>query len=506
MSLRIDEKDRNEMSADAILQRLSELKPDTNESELKSLQMQFEDIFTKLKDDFAYACVKTKIIKKLSKFHDSFSENPILLKPFWDIIVKKEIEFKTSVASILSYDVPLEFRLDALSKMLKEPNLKNTIINDLLHLNEYNLIPNLLKLDESLQLVTDFLLIAIQRKNALVIQILQKESNDLYLKVVANLGTAEKEQLDILSSSREPKYMSNAILPFMRGFGNLYYKDGLLTAAEVRHRQIENKKDYEYTPTILNEVSEFNAYLLMIKNCKTLPINERFVIADTHWISGQIKVNENKQVEIVFIDPSGAKYSVEEKDSYESLSPTLIESIKLFNDIFHDIPAADKQLYFDPTKRQHDTGCSVFALDDCRHLFTVEKYMRSLPEGQRSLFDYLKFHKKGEKTVDGVTFTETQLPISFLRTKQSSKAFTLFSTRSEQEQKQKINKKGLTAAESTDQSYRAEHSSKKMNLRLKDKLTKMADHNFHYLFNTPSADVEKAKEEFTLAGFKKRMG
>jgi hypothetical protein len=282
------------------------------------------------------------------------------------------------------------------------------------------------------------------------------------------------------------KQQAEQIKEFRHGFGKITFVGGLLTCAQVSAR-----KTYTFNPTILQEEEEdFKAYLEILKK-EPGPLRERFVIYGRfHWMCGDISIDEYGRAQIVFIDSLG--YSL----GYAYFS----EKFQEFSNCF---PTG--VIYFSAEKRQNSArGCSVFALDDVTHLFTLEQYLDKKYKST-GLFGYLADHIiKQDAQLSASPVLPCQLPLSLERTKQSSKFFQAISGREPMEQAQHVNKRGQNAELSAKEHFNLKNE-KLINDRLADKLQKMADHNASYLVNTQPEVISETKRQFTLEGFKNRI-
>src|SRR3990167_5569816 len=111
-------------------------------------------------------------------------------------------------------------------------------------------------------------------------------------------------------------YIAEKIRHFEEGFGHLVYADGLLACAQIK----ASKSDYDFNPTVLRgplefanspeDLAEFRAYLSIIKQSGKKPLRERFIITGQHWITGDIQIDADGKVQVLFLDSMGLEYPV----------------------------------------------------------------------------------------------------------------------------------------------------------------------------------------------------
>lgn len=340
-------------------------------------------------------------------------------------------------------------------------------------------------------------------------------------------------------------YINEQILNFKKGFGNLVYVDALLTCAQIKVRKKSSrlgKKPYDFNPTVLqgpldsplsltsdpSGLEEFQDYLKFIKDQAPRPLRERFIITGQHWISGDIEIDSSGKVKVFFLDSMGMEYPK------TNIHPNTIKLLNKFAEIF-----PESEMYYSRTRRQgKGPGCSVFALDDLRHLFTVEDYLP--PEYKHNLFNYLanqvpKIEADTQAEWDDEDKTKLKnpepysnwllsikvnedtiqkrlhcvpIPLPFMRTTLSSKLYTSYvPARSESERKQPVSAKGEVLESNKPPCYfeLADGSHNPINQRLIFALNKFTKQNEVFLTNTAPSEVEKIKIQFSLEGFKQRF-
>lgn len=332
------------------------------------------------------------------------------------------------------------------------------------------------------------LLKSIEKGFGTAIMMLKEDFPDLYVDTVESLGEKENKKLNEILGVEDIVFYTNLMMEFTIKFGKINYDGGLLTAAQVSKR-----KEYDYHPTIL-PYEKLSNYLEILKDAPH-PIREKFVLAGPHWICGEISIDQQGEVKILLVDSLGTQL----KDVLfkEMLVPIIFG-------VFKDPPPT---VYLDDIKRQNAAkGCSTFALDDIQHLYVAEKY---LPEefAESGLFGFLEKNKKETLDFEEGSITLCNIPLSLIRTAQTSKLADKIEERSIEEQSLPVNKKGETALVSATKGYRINPiNNLRQNHRLNNKLQGMAEHNHHYLVSTPKAEVEKEMQRFTLESLSEKMG
>lgn len=319
---------------------------------------------------------------------------------------------------------------------------------------------------------------------------------DRYNKLNLAINYWDERKLDSelpVTIQNEIKYLMGQ---FTNGFGQITYEGALLACA-----QTQEQKRYLFDPTVLKGDddgkgnAEFHEYLQEIKSLGA-PFNNKFLIAESHWLSGEINIDKDGTVSIVLLDSLG-------KDS-PAFPKHIIQSIA---EIF---PGA--KIYYSEEKRQHaSSGCSVVALEDTFHLFTLSKYLDP-KYNDGGIFAYLAAPENQKNVINDVTdnlgkpieIIACQLPLTLDRVKQ--KKYGLFNeiipSRDKKEQDLIINKKGETALQSAQRYFRPD-----INMRLSDKLGNLAVKNGEYVLKNQSkwSEVKDRMAQFTLDGFKKRI-
>ena len=100
-----------------------------------------------------------------------------------------------------------------------------------------------------------------------------------------------------------------------------------------------------------------------------------------------------------------------------------------------------------------------------------------------------------------------ELPLSLMRTMQSTKLKEQVIPSREREKDLIINKKNQTALDSVSAFFRPNNdgSTKEINTRLNEKLNRIAHYNLAYLMSTPLEDIAQAMQKHTFSGFEARI-
>jgi hypothetical protein len=287
----------------------------------------------------------------------------------------------------------------------------------------------------------------------------------------------------------EEKMINPATLlnQFNDGFGNIKYDGVLLTCAQIQDR----KKNYIFNPTVLDESSnifeDFTLYLTLLKNANG-PLRERFILTGNHTVCGDIELEQDGSVSVFF----------------------------------------KRTIYISNQVRQSSVaGCYVFALDDLRHLFTVENYLPAIDSTykQTGLFGYLRanveramvkmdaLRLQGQHTEEEFDFPVlyTELPFSLQRTHQSTTLLSEIIPRlPAAELNAAMNKKRQTPAQFKEKNtcfeYNAQYG-RVFNTRLEQALNKFSFFNKKFVESNgyQALLIQQKMNPFTLENFKQRI-
>lgn len=237
------------------------------------------------------------------------------------------------------------------------------------------------------------------------------------------------------------------------------------------------QSDYAYHPTVVNEANLVE-YLNLVKGMAP-PVSEKFLISGIHWNSGAIEIHDD-EVNILLIDP---------------LDEPIPEYIKACQEVFGDKKVTIYVNYNTGKKQRQygNAGCSVFALDDVRHLHTSFR--------DNSLFAYLASHTKPmSEEHPGAVIHYSELPPSMQRTMQSRDAFDAADAGAV------VNKKGETYLESLYKTFVHDPLRDKLiNQRLESKLRSSAERVADFICRNGCSQAAVLAGEHTLQGFKHRV-
>jgi hypothetical protein len=216
------------------------------------------------------------------------------------------------------------------------------------------------------------------------------------------------------------------------------------------------------------------------------PHRERFIIADKHWVTCDINITVDGQVSVIFLDSLG----LENIKTFQTHAATK-KVAKIFPGATIYVPNIIKQ--------GAGIGCSVFALDDLTHLFTLERYLESR-FNLSGLHGYLAEQKLASKSEtkdeaelenDGEAFviTACKLPLPLIRTMQSKDLFHIIDERPQEEKDVPVNKKKVKlTSEYARLMFFVECKNDKgqlvlRNMRLSHKLHRFEQCNYLFLLN-----------------------
>lgn len=347
-----------------------------------------------------------------------------------------------------------------------------------------------LELELKKDIQNKFIHLAIEKYNPFLLEKLTKE---IPLESVTPLETKEKATKLLEVKKESWVFLHENMKAFVNGIGIgiINYHNVLLTCAQIAAR-----KKYSFHPTII-KTYEADEYFFALSRAK-LPIRERFIVTGAHFYPGDVMIDEKKHATLLIADSL-------QGEALTLTKHTLFTLKKYFPNSTIYIPQEHRQVTM--------KGCSVFSLDDLRHLHTIEQYLPSEYKKENGLFDYLKDNSEKEifltKKQNTITVKLCHLPLSLERTRQNENLLKeLIPTRTF-ENKLPINKRGETAAESVSK-YVQEAKNKKgekrqYNKRLERQLEKMAAYNANYILNHSMQNIKDSMQQFTLRGFQKRM-
>ncbi|HVV68770.1 MAG TPA: tetratricopeptide repeat protein [Gammaproteobacteria bacterium] len=299
------------------------------------------------------------------------------------------------------------------------------------------------------------------------------------------LSKNQREMLKKLFDMREIKASGRMLLNEFIKYGNITDAGIKLTMA-----QLASRKDH-FNPTVISDKENFSNYLKALKlgmRNTERPIREVFIMGDphfnsgTHWVSGIIEIDAKNNVKLLLIDSVG-----------DELSSCCVASFA------KQFPQG--MLYRNIEKRQYQPkGCSIYAMDDARHAFTVEKYLK------QNIFDYLDKQNYPIKRFKLEGFIIRQrpchLPLSFYRTAQSLAKAVPF--RFFDESSSVINKKAMDLGDCRKKDMK-EIDGKLRNRRIPYVSNKFLKKNMEFLDRFGDEKVASKMQNFSLSAFQQRM-
>lgn len=296
---------------------------------------------------------------------------------------------------------------------------------------------------------------------------------------------------------------------FIGDIDSLTYIDGLLSCAQIANR----KNRYNFNPTVVNNVSQFNEYLQTIVNFNrsnpNVVIHERFLYVSSHWVCGEIRI-EKDEVKLLIID--SVSMGKDRKITFDT--PKLIYAL---NQAF-----PGKTVYFPAEKRQHDLeSCWMYAINDLTHLYSISQLL-TIPdlfvyfEKQNSTGIQLPFIKLDsvlsiELETAYITVSLVKLPLSFLTTMQSTILYqskvkdnvtipSILSERTPEEIAQPVNKKGQDIRTSIQGIFKKHrHFKTTENLKLIHKTKRIALENVIFVTTHSLSEIHSAMKVLTLS-------
>jgi ankyrin repeat protein len=258
--------------------------------------------------------------------------------------------------------------------------------------------------------------------------------------------------------------------------GKIDYNGGLLACAAIQKKLPSNMIVF----TTHDELIEF---IRLLQGSDLHDVRYRYVVTDAHWIAGDLRLNRNGHIDHFRLDALGGEF-------------------ELTNDY------ANMTFYFSKFKRQFNyTDCKAFALDDVKHLLTLERYFPACYQGE-NLFTYLSdpaFYLSGMVKENNVKINYIKLPLTFARTTQNMKVIADIMEQVDAFGDSTIvNKSGKKFNDSVRSSFEAieyKGMPKVHNHRLQNKLAKMRAANLAYLCSTPPDVVEANMHQLTYTCF-----
>ncbi len=346
------------------------------------------------------------------------------------------------------------------------------------------------RITERVRFINELLPFCIDHNNAPTLNALLNANRDItdnFKNFLFDLTEPQKKTLKNLLSLSEIKSQ------FKKELLNEFVIYGHLTDAGLKltMAQLASRKD-RFNPTVISAKERFSDYLNTLKLglCDSpRPVREVFIVGDpnftlgTHWVAGIIEVDSNNKEKMLLMDSIGDKLP-----SY---------CVRLFAEEF-----PDGILYRNNEQRQYQPkGCSIYAIDDVRHAFTVEKYLK------QNIFDYFDAQKYPLRnfTLDNVPVQERycHLPLSFQRSMQSKLEETI-AARPEEERESVINRKEMKAEDCRKKDLR-KIDDENQNRYIPYLFNKIFNRNVEFLENLSDDEAKLKMQDFSLENFQKRM-
>ena len=288
---------------------------------------------------------------------------------------------------------------------------------------------------------------------------------------------------------------------------HMHYLGALITCS-----QIQQKKSYNFDPIILNNYEdELEEFLKNIaKNLDQLTGKTiRFAIINyEHSISGELRIGENQEIDGIILDSIQSNYSDNIQSNCSDNDHLFYPGIYTVNVLQHIktyLPLANIYLPKFGTRQNSDNECGFFALHDLKRYYTVSKY---LPKEHTDIYEYLKTTAQtvtiGMSDAGEFKAQVADMPLYFLLPAQTRKLLTeKIPSRSDAEQSQPINKRGLLPKAAAERHFYLDaNDGKTKNGRIKHKIKKIKKLNDDYLIQCPEwQDIYKSIYQFSLSHF-----
>lgn len=279
---------------------------------------------------------------------------------------------------------------------------------------------------------------------------------------------------------KSPELASRLLNEFSNEFGPISLEGGLLALASIK-----NSKSYDVNP-ILMDYDSFPRFLeFLSSHLDAFKADKiKFILSGVHWTSGCIDLTGSPP-KILLIDSLGAE--------------SVVDTTSAIEEIREAFP--DMEIYLSKDVRQKsNVGCSVFAIDDCRHLHTIENYLPAAYV-ETGLFGYLFDHSE-PSLLAGVEIRLSELPLPLMRLKQSRALFNDIAARPSIEQATPVNKAGEMPEYSSRKNFKWDvEDNKERNFRLEEKLKQTFKRCQDLLKYEDEPMVKKAMQSFTLDSF-----
>lgn len=248
---------------------------------------------------------------------------------------------------------------------------------------------------------------------------------------------------------------------------------------------IAEAKTYAFNPVIVEE-DQWGEFIDTLNQHHALLVGKTtyFIATGPHWISGCIR-GKQEGFDVCIVDSLGClAWSELHLDTKFMLEETLAG-------------LASPRVFILRDKRQHSMfGCSVYALDDVRHLHTLERYL-PVAYNSSGMFGYFANHSVPVEVPGTGWCYVAAMPLTLLRSMQSTSLFAKIETYGD-ENALPINKYGETAAQSAQKYFRV-IDGKPVNRRYHHKLAVFKNHVLNLLKNEDDTSVRQKMQKFELA-------
>ena len=263
------------------------------------------------------------------------------------------------------------------------------------------------------------------------------------------------------------QYFETIKRQFAANANNIDFEGLLLACAQINAR-----KEYDFSPTVLETEIQFINYLSSLKDMPR-PLRERFIIESAHRACGDIWIDEKGQVSVLYVDSMG----------FESIYNSSYQIA-----LADQFPAAD--IYISNIKLQKDyISCAIFALDALVNLHTIENYLpERFKQHPAPLYAYCKESAKAldkSKIHLSVKFQACNLPIRMMLNMQSRKIEQIIGANQEEAQLE-VNKIHEMPMAAVKRHFVNDKDDIDINNRVNNKLASIHKRNIEYMLKTPA--------------------
>lgn len=311
---------------------------------------------------------------------------------------------------------------------------------------------------------------------------LKQQLPSCLLHYAAVLGSQLTQQLSRDLAFTAPQHAADY-------FTKLYLGEIDVETAQFICAAIAIHKKYAFNPIVLeiNEIERF-AENLQQRHALSYQGVIYFILMGVHSISGCVDMR-TEGTTVCLIDSFGYGDGLEQ--GFFTTSAYTIKQFLFF------MPNA--KLYFMQDSRQHARhGCSVYAIDDVRHLHTLDGYLP--PSGNKcGLVPYLEVHSRPLVLENGETIYLASMPLSLLRTMQTRDLFAVMKARAD-EASLPVNKRGESSTESVLRLFNPAQGVKR-NQRINHKLAQFTHKALRLLQTHDDSAIAALMNQLSLDAF-----